>query len=78
MRKTNVGTHEVTRRVTPHGLRRTHAKTLAEHGEDLLGIAESLRHKDARVTRQSYIGEARHRANAARQRAADIFGNLAS
>lgn len=65
-----------TGKVTPHGIRRTHAKTLAEHGADLLDIAESLRHVDARTTRQSYIGTATGRANMARQKATDIFTGM--
>jgi integrase/recombinase XerC len=65
-------------RVTSHGIRRTHARTLAEHGEDLLGIAESLRHADPRVTRVSDIMDAGSRGARARARAADLFASMAS
>ena len=67
----------VTTDITPHGLRRTHARTAAEHGEDLLGIAEALRHKDVAVTKRSYVGEQRGRANMTRQRVADVYTNMA-
>lgn len=63
--------------ITPHGIRRTHAKTLAEAGADLLDIAESLRHRDTRVTRDAYIGQSTGRGTMARQKATDIFTNMA-
>jgi integrase/recombinase XerD len=66
----------VTYRVTPHGIRRTHAKTAAEQGEDLLGIAESLRHVDSRVTRQSYIGLDSGRGALTRQRVSSVYAQM--
>lgn len=62
--------------VSPHGLRRTHAKTAAEQGEDLLGISESLRHVDSRVTRQSYIGLDSGRGALTRQRVSSVYAQM--
>jgi integrase len=63
-------------RVTPHGLRRTHAKTAAEQGQDLLGIAESLRHADSRTTRVSYIGLDSGRGELTRQRVSSVYAQM--
>ena len=59
--------------VTPHCLRRTHAKSAVERGEDILGVSESLRHKDISVTKRCYVGPQTARANMTRQRVSDIF-----
>lgn len=59
--------------VTPHGLRRTHARSAVERGEDILGVSESLRHRDIGVTRRCYVGRQDARANMARQKVSDIF-----
>lgn len=63
--------------ITPHGLRRTAARTLAERGVELGAIQEFLRHKDPRVTKLCYIGQDSGAASLARQTLAGVYSNTA-
>lgn len=63
--------------ITPHGLRRTAARTLSERGVELGAIQEFLRHRDPRVTKQSYIGADSGASSLARQTLASVFSNVA-
>lgn len=44
----------VTQHVTPHGIRRTHARFATQQGKPITAVAKNLRHKDARVTATCY------------------------
>jgi integrase/recombinase XerD len=63
--------------ITPHGLRRTAARTLAERGVELGAIQEFLRHKDPRVTKLCYIGPDSGAGSLARQLLAGVYSNTA-
>lgn len=63
-------------RVTCHGIRRTTARSLAEHGADIFDIAEALRHSSPTTTKQSYIGDAGGRGHKALQQASDVFQGM--
>lgn len=62
--------------VTCHGIRRTTARSLAEHGADIFSISEALRHSDPKTTKQAYIGDAGGRGNRALQQASDLFQGM--
>lgn len=68
----------ITYRVTPHGLRRTLARTLQERGVELGAIQQVLRHADPRVTTTCYIGDGGGVADVARQMATSIYTSMAS
>lgn len=63
--------------ITPHGLRRTAARTLQERGVELGAIQQFLRHKDPRTTSNCYIGDDSGAASLARQTLAVVYGNTA-
>lgn len=63
--------------ITPHGLRRTAAKTLAERGVELGAIQEFLRHRDPRVTKLCYVGSDSGAGSLARQTLASVYANTA-
>jgi len=47
--------NNITKIITPHGLRHTHASLLAEAGVSLEEIMERLGHKDDSITREIYL-----------------------
>jgi integrase/recombinase XerD len=63
-------------RVTPHGLRRTLARTLQERGVELGAIQQTLRHADPRVTVTCYIGDGGGVADVARQTVTAIYSSM--
>lgn len=66
----------VTYHVTPHGLRRTLARTLQERGVELGAIQQVLRHVDPRVTSTCYIGDGGGVADVARTMATQIYTSM--
>lgn len=64
--------------VTPHGLRRTLARTLQERGVELGAIQQVLRHADPRVTTMCYIGDGGGVADVARGMATAIYTSMAA
>lgn len=65
-------------KVTPHGLRRTLARTLQERGVELGAIQQVLRHADPRVTTSCYIGDGGGVADVARVMATEIYTSMAA
>lgn len=63
-------------KVTPHGLRRTLARTLQERGVELGAIQQTLRHVDPRVTVTCYIGDGGGVADVARQTVTAIYSSM--
>lgn len=66
----------ITYHVTPHGLRRTLARTLQERGVELGAIQQVLRHVDPRVTAACYIGDGGGVADVARTMATAIYTSM--
>lgn len=64
--------------ITPHGLRRTAARTLQERGIELGAIQQFLRHASPTTTAQCYIGRGGGAASLARATLASIYGQMSA
>lgn len=63
-------------RISPHGLRHTHASYLIAHGIDISYISERLGHKDVGTTQQVYLHLLKTRKDVEIAKTLTLFNNL--